>query len=103
VQHGPGRLAVDVRVNERLFIDAIEVIRIVRRILKVPLDRAAVGIQRNDTVCVEVVARPIRVVPVRTRIADTASRGTTPVSAHPSSQRRSFASSDQIADMAGRE
>ena len=46
----------------------------------------------------------------RARIASTASRGTTPVSAHPSSaasstssQRRSFASSDQIADMAGRE
>ena len=46
----------------------------------------------------------------RSRIASIASRGTTPVSAHPSSaasstssQRAIFASSDQIADMAGRE
>ena len=46
----------------------------------------------------------------RSRIASIAARGTTPVSAHPSSaasstssQRASLASSDQIADMAGRE
>ena len=44
------------------------------------------------------------------RIASTAARGTVPVSAHPSSaasstssQRANLASSDQIADMAGRE
>ena len=44
------------------------------------------------------------------RIASTAARGTVPFSAHPSSaasstssQRANLASSDQIADMAGRE
>ncbi len=68
-QHDLARLALPLDVGEHRHLRRVVVQLVVRRELVVPLQLAGVGVERDDAVAVEVVAKPRRAVPVRRRVA----------------------------------
>ena len=69
------RLAVHRRIHQHVLGDAVVVVRVVRRVLVVPLDLARIDVHRERAVGVEVVAGPVLVVPVRAGVADAPDQG----------------------------
>ena len=68
-QHGLHVGAVPVQIGEHRHLHRIVVVGVVRRELEMPSEPAGVGVERDDRVGVEVVARPLRRIPVGTGVA----------------------------------
>ena len=64
-------LTVNFGVNQNMLADGVIVIGVVRGILKMPFDRAGIGIQGDGTVGIQVVARTVFRIPVRAGVANT--------------------------------
>ena len=69
-EHELARGAGDGRINEYRGLHRIEIVRVIRCELEMPPELAGIRVKCHDRVGVEVVARPLIRVPVRTGVAD---------------------------------
>ena len=67
--HDLARPAADREIGEHRHLVRVPVVRVVRRVLEVPLQRAGVRIERDERIGVEVGAGPALAVPVGVRVA----------------------------------
>ena len=67
-QHQFGRLAVPVHIDQHGNLNRVVVVGVVRGELEVPLQLAGVRVESNDRIRVEIVARTLVGIPVRSRV-----------------------------------